>query len=68
MCLSLLRNRFFLFGSFIYFLPSLVVSGYFLTVMPRNEVGYDSDSTGYPPLARASNKRLNKSEWCLGKQ
>lgn len=50
MCLSLLKNRFFLFGSLIYFLPSLVVFGNFLTMMPRNEGGYDSDSTDYSPL------------------
>jgi hypothetical protein len=50
MCLSLLRNKFFLFGSLIYFLPSLVVFGYFIAVMPRNEGGYDSDSTDYSPL------------------
>jgi hypothetical protein len=63
MCLSLLRNRFFLFGSFIYSLPSLAVFGYFPTVKPKNEGGYDSDSTDYSPLARATNKRLDKSEW-----
>jgi hypothetical protein len=57
-----------MFGSLINFLPSLVVFGYFLTVMPRNEGGYDSDSTDYSPLARANNKRLDKREWCLGKE
>jgi hypothetical protein len=50
MGLSLLRNRFFMSGSLIYFLPSLVVFGYFLVVMPRNEGGYDSDSTENSPL------------------
>ena len=50
MCLSLLRNRFFLFGSLIYFLPSLVVFSYFFAVMPRNGGGYDSDSAEYSPL------------------
>jgi len=67
MCLSLLRNRFFLFGSMNYFLPSLVVFGYFLTARPGNEGGYYSNSTDCSPLARGSNKRLDKREWCLDK-
>jgi hypothetical protein len=50
MCPSLLRNRFFLLGSLIYFLPSLVVFGYFFAVMPRNGGGYYSDSADYSQL------------------
>jgi hypothetical protein len=50
MCLSVLRNKFFLLGSLTYFLPSLVVFGYFLAVVPRNGGGYYSDSTDYSPL------------------
>jgi hypothetical protein len=68
MCPSLLRNRFNSSGSFIYFLPGLVVFGNSLIVMLRNEGGYYSDSTDCSPLAPASSRRWDKSEWCLGKE
>jgi hypothetical protein len=50
MCFSLFKNKFFLIGSLIYFLPSLVFIGYAFAIMPRNEGGYYSESTEYSPL------------------